>query len=210
VPVSAWYRSPYDAEVRYGRKRDFAWSGDKVQLTECCDDDLPHRITQVETAPATQQAQHALKALQAALAEQHLLPQQHVVDAGYISAKRILERRDTPAIDLIGPVQVDPSWQAHPPGACAGSQFAIDGDHRGVTCPRGEHRIAWQHGKEAKGESVVTVWFAQPTCQACPLRARGTKTQATGRSMTLRFPPARHELLLAARARQQTPEFHAV
>src|SRR5260370_223972 len=34
VPVSAWYRSPYDAEVRYGRKRDFDWIGDKAQLTE--------------------------------------------------------------------------------------------------------------------------------------------------------------------------------
>jgi transposase len=28
--------------------------------------------------------------------------------------------------------------------------------------------------------------------------------------MTLRFPPERHELLQAARARQQTPEFRAV
>jgi transposase len=28
--------------------------------------------------------------------------------------------------------------------------------------------------------------------------------------MTVRFPPERHEMLLAARARQQTPEFHAV
>ena len=153
---------------------------------------------------------HALKAIHAELADKHLLPRQHLVDAGYISAKRILESRDRHAIELVGPVHVDPSWQAHTPGAFDVSQFAVDWDHRVVTCPQGEHSIAWHHGQDAKGESVVTVWFAKPTCQACPLRPCCTKAEATGRSMTLRFPPERHELLVAARARQQTSEFRAV
>jgi transposase len=210
LPVSEWYRSPYDMEVRYGRKRDFDWIGYKVHLTECCDDDLPHLITQVQTAPATQQDHHALKAIQAELADKRLLPQQHLVDAGYISAKRILESRDMHGIDLIGPVHVDPSWQAHTPGAFDVSQFHIDWDHQVVTCPQGEQSIAWHRGKDAKRESVVSVWFAQPTCHACPLRAHCTTAQATGRSMTLRFPRERHEMVQAARARQQTREFHEV
>jgi transposase len=210
VPVSEWLRSPYDDEVRYGRKREFDWIGYKVHLTECCDDDLPHLITQVQTTSATQQDHHALTAIQVELADKDLLPQQHLVDAGYISAKRILESRDRYAIDLIGPVHVDPSWQAHTPDAFDVSQFHIDWEHQVVTCPHGEHSSAWHRGKDAKGESVVTVWFAKPTCQACPLRARCTKAEATGRSMTVRFPPERHEMLLAARARQQTPEFRAV
>jgi transposase len=208
VAVSEWYRSPYDDEVRYGRKREFDWVGYKVHLTECCEDDLPHLITQVETVPATQQDHHALKAIQAELAHKDLLPQQHLVDAGYISAKRILESRDAHAIDLVGPVHVDPSWQARTLGAFDVSQFHIDWEHHAVPCPQGEQSIAWYQGTDAKGESVVSVWFAQPTCQACPLRARCTKAQATGRSMTVRFPPERHKMLLAARARQQTPEFH--
>ena len=181
VPVSEWYRSPYDREVRYGRKRDFDWIGYKVHLTECCDDGLPHLVTQVETAPATQQDHHALQAIQAELADKHLLPQQHLVDAGYISAKRILQSRDQHAIELVGPVHVDPSWQAHTPGAFDVSSFHIDWEDRVVTCPQGKQSTGWYGGKDAKGESVVTVWFA---------------------------PPERHEMLLAARARQQTPEFH--
>ncbi len=209
-PVGEWYRSPYDAEVRYGRKREFDWIGYRVHLTECCDDDLPHLITQVETTPAPQQDHHALNAIQAELADKDLLPQQHLVDAGYISAKRMLESRDTHGIDLIGPVHVDPSWQAHTPSAFDVSQFHVDWDHQVVTCPQGEQSSAWHHGKDAKGESVVQVWFALPTCQACPLRRRCTHAQATGRSLTFRFPPERHELLLAARAHQQTPEFHDV
>jgi hypothetical protein len=189
APVSAWYRSPYDPEVRYGRKRDFDWIGYKVHLTECCDDDLPHLITQVQTTPATQQDHHALKAIHAELVEKHLLPQEHLVDAGYISAKRIVESRDIHDVDLIGPVHVDPSWQAHTPGAFDISQFAVDWEHHTVTCPQDKHSIAWHHSKDAKGESIVTIWFAQSTCQACPLRVRCTKAQATGRSMTLRFRP---------------------
>jgi transposase len=209
LPVSAWYRSPYDAEVRYGCKRDCDWIGYKVHLTECCDDDLPHLITQVETAPATQQDHHALQAIQAELADKRLLPQQHLVDAGYMSAKRILDSRDTYGIDLIGPVHVDPSWQAHTPAAFAVSQFHIDWDHHVVTCPRGKQSIAWYRGTDAKGESVVSVWFARPTCQACPLRAQCTTAQATGRSLTLRLPRERHDMVQAARTRQQTPGFHA-
>jgi hypothetical protein len=181
-----------------------------VHVTEWCDDDRPHLVTQVETAPATQQDHHALKAIQAELADKHFLPRQQLVDAGYISAKRILESRDRHAIELVGPVQVDPSWQAHPPGAFAVSQFAVDWDHRIVTCPHSEHSIAWHHGQDAKGASVVTGWFAKPTCQACPLWPRYTKAEATGRSMTRRFPPERHQMLLGARARQQTAEFREV
>jgi transposase len=209
-PVSEWYRSPYDQDVRYGRKRNRDWIGYKVHLTECCDDDLPHLITQVETTPATQQDHHALQTIQAALADKDLAPQQHLVDAGYISAKRILESRDQYAIDLVGPVHVDPSWQSRTPDAFDVSQFRVDWEQQVVTCPQGAQSSSWHRGKDAKGESVVQVWFAQQTCQACPLRRRCTTAQVTGRSMTLRFPPERHAMLQAVRARQRTPEFHEV
>jgi hypothetical protein len=35
VPVSEWYRSPYDMEVRYGRKRDFEWIGYSESAPRC-------------------------------------------------------------------------------------------------------------------------------------------------------------------------------
>ncbi len=136
VPVSEWYRSPYDQDVRYGRKRDFDWTGSKVPLTACGEDPLPHLIPQVETVPATQQDHQALEAIQAELADTDRLPQQPVVDAGSISAKRILERRDHHQSELVGPVHVDPSWQARTAGAFDVSQFPIDRAHQVVTCGR--------------------------------------------------------------------------
>jgi hypothetical protein len=106
--------------VRYGRKRTLEWVGSKVHVTEGCDDEWPHLITDVHTAPAIEQDHHALDTIQGHLAWADLLPAEQFVDAGYLSAKRILHSRQTHGIDLIGPVHIDPSWQARTPG-CAGS-----------------------------------------------------------------------------------------
>ncbi len=192
------------------RKRAQEWIGYKVHLTEGCDNELPHLITQVTTAPATQQDHHALDAIQANLAARDLLPAQHLVDAGYISAKRILHSRDTHAIDQMGPVPTDPSWQARKPGALDVSQFSVDWGHERVTCPQGQTSVGWHRAKDAKGESVVQVLFAQAVCLACPSRSKCTDARSTGRSMTLRFPQARHEALQTTRMRQQTAAFKAL
>jgi transposase len=189
------------------RKRNLEWVGYKVHVTEGCDDDRPHLITDVHTAPAIEQDHHALDTIQDHLATADLLPAEQLVDAGYISAKRILHSRHTHGIDLMGPVHIDPSWQARTPGALDLSRFTVDGKRERVTCPQGQHSVAWHPAKDAKGESVVQVLFAKAVCQVCPCRSLCTDAQATRRSMTLRFPQERHELLLAARKRQQTEAF---
>jgi transposase len=203
-------RSPYDRGVRYGRKRSVEWVGYKVHVTEGCDDEWPHLITDVHTAPAIEQDHLALDTIQDQLARSALLPAVQLVDAGYMSAKRILHSRDAHAIDLMGPVHSDPSWQARTPGALDVAQFSVDWRHERVTCPQGQHSVGWHPAKDAKGESVVQVLFAQSVCLACPSRSQCTDARATGRSMTLRFPPERHEMLLAARKRQQTEAFKAL
>ena len=38
-------QSPHDPEARWSRKRNFEWTGDKVQVTETEDEDYPHIIT---------------------------------------------------------------------------------------------------------------------------------------------------------------------
>ncbi|MEV0387216.1 hypothetical protein [Nonomuraea sp. NPDC050643] len=44
--------SPYDEDARVGVKRETQWDGFKVHLTETCDDDGPHLITDVATTSA--------------------------------------------------------------------------------------------------------------------------------------------------------------
>jgi len=67
-PAALWIHSPYDAEVRYGTKRTTTWVGFKVHLTETCDAESPHLITQVQTTPALQGDVTQVAAIQAELA----------------------------------------------------------------------------------------------------------------------------------------------
>ena len=91
-------------------------------------------------------------------------------------------------IDLIGPVHIDPSWQARTPGALDLSRFTVDWKRERVTCPQGQHSVGWHPAKDAKGESVVQVLFAKSVCQRCPVRSMCTDARATGRQYDAAFP----------------------
>jgi DDE family transposase len=154
----------------------------------CCDDDLPQRVTQVETVPAIEQDHHALVPIQADVAAKGLLPEQQLVDAGYISAKRILHSRENHGIDLMGPVHVDPSWQARTSGALDVEQFHIDWQQCRVTCPQGQQSSAWYLNQDAKGESIVQILFPKQICQACPVREKCTDATSDGTKYDPAFP----------------------
>ena len=145
-----------------------------------------------------EQDHHALTTIQADLAAHHRLPGQQLVDAGYVSAKRLVHSREVHGIELVGPVHSDPSWQARTPGALDVSQFTIDWQAEQVIWPHGQQSASWYPSRDAKGESVVQILFAKQTCASCPLRERCTTARSTGRSMTIRFPQERHDELPAA------------
>ena len=50
-PAGRRIDSPYDPEATFGNKRSTTWTGYKVHLTETCEDDEVHLITNVETTP---------------------------------------------------------------------------------------------------------------------------------------------------------------
>lgn len=54
-PAAPFISSPYNSEAHDAHKHTTRWVGYKVHLTETCEDDLPHLITNVETTsgPAT-------------------------------------------------------------------------------------------------------------------------------------------------------------
>ena len=53
--AAASIESPYDMEAKYSRKDVTKWTGYKVHLSETCDEQLPHLITNVHTTVATTQ-----------------------------------------------------------------------------------------------------------------------------------------------------------
>jgi hypothetical protein len=85
--------------------------GYNVHLTETCEDDLPHLITNVETiiGPAADGA--ATPKIHAALQQRRLLPGTHIVDTGFLDAELFVASRDDDGMELLGPTRLDDYWQ---------------------------------------------------------------------------------------------------
>ena len=111
-PAEVMIQSPYDAEARYSWKRQTHWTGYKVHLTETCQAETPHLITNVETTPATTPDDQLTETIHAHLAEQERLPAEHLVDTGYTTADQLVRSHSQYQLELVGPVQRDSSWQA--------------------------------------------------------------------------------------------------
>jgi len=205
-PTAELILSPYDPEARQGVKRDTTWIGYKCHLTETCDEQAPHVITHIETTPATTPDEQTLMAVHTALQAKGLLPDEHLVDAGYTDSFRLAESRLLFEVDLVGPVTQENSWQAKTPDAFSTAYFAIDWEQKTVTCPAGHEAISWREYPDHHGQPTIVTHFATKTCAACPLRQRCTRSPTSARSLSFR-PKAQQQALQSARSRQLTPEF---
>src|SRR3984893_15022863 len=209
LPSAQRLASPHDPDARYSTKNELEWVGYKTHFTETCDEQTPHLVTHVETTLATSQDNEALDAIHQALETRDLLPSQHIVDSGYMSAEQLARSQAEYDIDLIGPLRPDVSWQAQEQQAFDISHCHIDWATQQVTCPAGQVSHAWTEQVGFRGSPVVTVQFRQRICRPCPLRALCTRRE-TG-SRTRSFPPqALFVPVQAARQRQATPLFQTL
>jgi transposase len=208
-PMSQQLASPYEPEARYARKGDQSWTGYKVHLTETCDTDLPHLLTQVETTIAPAAEVECLAAIQAGLADRDLLPAEQVVDAGYIRARNLVDSQQRYAVDLIGPMYQDRQWQALAQEGFDVAHFQVDWERRVVTCPQGRESMRWREKAYPPKQTLIYVNFALSDCTLCPVRSQCTRTKTQPRGLTL-HPQAEHEAIHQARRRQQTAEYRDV
>lgn len=192
--------SPYDAEARFSIKRDTHWTGYKVHLTESCDPEKPHLITDVQTTLATTPDSVVVPTIQAALVERDLAPAEHLVDSGYVSAANLVSSQKQQS-DLIGPARGEGGWQARVEGALTARQFAIDWEAKQVRCPAGKQSKSWSASKGRSGQAQISVQFEQKDCGPCELRGQCVASKTRARAITL-LPQAQHEALQAARERQ--------
>lgn len=206
-PHARLIASPYEVEARFATKRQTAWTGYKVHLTETCDEERPHLITNVETTPATTNDVGVTDTIHAHLAARHLLPREHLLDTGYVAADVLVTSRRR-AVDVVGPALGDNSWQARQPDGLDVSCFAIDWEAGHVTCPGGKRSVRWTpgHDKQGAGQDLVAVQFDPDDCRGCPLRPRCTQAKTGPRTLRLR-PREQHEALQTARRRQLTEAF---
>ena len=197
--------SPYDPDARRSHKGHRTWMGYKVHLTETCDADSPHLITHVETTLATEADNPIVAHIHAALAAKHCLPDQHLVDSGYVSGANLAASQADYGIDLLTPPRSDQSWQAQTDGAFDLSHFQIDFVRQQVTCPQGQLNHSWLERNGNRNTPVIQVHFLAKVCQLCSLRQHCT-TNVHGRSLTF-IPEPGFSALQAARQREQTADF---
>lgn len=84
---------PNDTQARFAYKRSTKWLGYKVHLTETYDEETPNIITNVQTECSTFNDNYSLPKIHEQLSRAELLPDKHLVDAGYIEASNIVESR---------------------------------------------------------------------------------------------------------------------
>jgi transposase len=203
-------RSPYDPEARTGKKRETTWLGYKVHFTETCAQEtaedaqartMPQLIVDVQTTVANLQDVEMTQVIQEDLAQHHLLPDEQIVDTGYVDAELLVKSQQHYGIKLVGPVLSDNSWQAKADKGFDVAHFQIDWRNLQATCPQGQRSARWS----STGERMEIV-FAREVCAACPMRSDCTKSSTTGRVLHVR-PQAAHEALQARRQEQETPAF---
>ncbi len=194
-------QTPHDPEARWSKKRDQTWVGDKLQVSETDDDDLPHLITDIALTSSVEGDTTALAAIAERQAARDVLPRDRFVDQGYVSGGT-LERATLRGEDLLGPASTaDPSPQARMADGITQAQFQLDLEARVATCPMGATAVGRLHK-----DSTIRMQFADDRCAGCALRRRCC-TGTGGRRLT--YSPG-HDALVAARARQETDDFKTV
>lgn len=205
-PGAEQIATPHDPEARHTARKTQTWTGYQVHLSETCEAHRPHVITHVETRPATTAEITVLDDIHQGLAQVNLLPDQHLVDNGYIAGHAIVASQQRSGVQLIGPVADDTSWPARQPDGLTADQFQMDWEQKRAICPEGHSSIYWSEAPNQYGHPTVNIQFAKNRCWACPARARCTQATHTGRTLHLSL---HFEAILNRRQEQQTADFKA-
>jgi transposase len=197
--------SPYDDEARFSQKRQTRWVGYRVHLAETCGETLPHVLTNVETTPATTPDNVVTATIHEHLAKNGLLPQEHLVDAGYTDAQDLVDSQAQHSVELLGPVQQAHTWQDKADQGSQAACFQTDWQAKQVTCPQNKTSVLWRPGRNKHGGECIAVRFADRDCLGYLVRSQCTHPPGA-RTLTL-LPQVQHIVLQQARQDQQTEAF---
>lgn len=132
------------------------------------------------------------------------LPDLHIVDNGYISAKLIVDSKDDHQVSLFGPVRTAAYGQNRQNTGYTIDDFSIDWEAKTVTCPMGQTTTSWTPTRDANSNDVISIRFSRPGCRNCSVREICTRSVKDSRSLTLRGTKAQQDALRNTRQQQKT------
>jgi transposase len=112
-----------------------------VHLTETCDIDTPHLITHVATTSAGVNDDRLTTPIHQALKAKALLPEQHLVDTGYVDGEWLIRSREDYQVDLVGPTRNNYRGLARLQTGFAADDFQINWQQHNAICPVQPHSV---------------------------------------------------------------------
>lgn len=207
-PASIMISSPYELDAHYAKKKSTAWVGYKVHLSETCEPNELHLITNVETTPGPIDDGDVTEIIHDSLANNNILPSKHIVDTGYLDADLLVNSQDQYQVDLFGPTRLNYRWQAQEGRGFAAADFTVDWENQSLTCPEGKTSASWTPAIDGRDNEVIKIKFATADCSICPSLDLCTHSKRQRRTVTIR-PEAQYKALQMARERETTPEYKA-
>jgi transposase len=207
-PASRFVSAPHDADAHLAKKGATCWIGDKVALTETCEDDTPQLITHVETVAGPVADGAMTPRIHQSLKEQDLLPAVHLVDTGFLDAELLVDSRAEYGVELLGPTRSIPRWHECAVAGFGVADFVIDWGEQRAVCPAGHASVAWVPRTDSRGAPSLSSRCSKADCGPCPCRADCTHASDSDprRSLSIR-PREQHEALQERRRLEATPEY---
>jgi len=199
-PVAERMQSPYDPQAHFSMKRQFGWTGYKVHVTETCDDDAAHLITDVKTCPSMLPDMTSTAGIHERLAAKGLLPAEHFVDAAYVDADLLAQSHRDHGVSLEGPVR---GITTRAQDGFALTDFTIHCKAQQVSCPQGKKSVSWRTINTPSGPRIQAQ-FSRTECGDCTVRHNCTPPTSTRRQLQFHLQDE-YEALHAARARMRDP-----
>lgn len=207
-PATLMISSPYDLDAHYAKKHTTSWVGYKVHVSETCEPDFLHLITNVETTAAPIADGDVTEAIHTSLAEKNLLPNKHIVDTGYLDAELLVTAQAQHQVELLGPTRLNLRWQSKAGKGFAADDFTVDWQQQIVTCPEGKMSSSWTPAIDGRDNAVIKIKFSRTDCPTCPSLHLCTRSKEKRRTVTLR-PEEQYKALQVARQQALTADYQA-
>lgn len=163
----------------------------------------------METTDAPVGDQLATPIIHQALEEKELLPQQHLVDGGYTSVSLMVSAQQQYQVELFGPLPDNHHWQAKESLGFDTDSFHIDWEKKLAYCPQGNTSQEKEAPRRHPRQSHNLYPVRPKRLSAMSIRNQCTRSQKTGRSLTIRT-QSEWQVLQQGRTYQKTDEFKSI